>query len=140
MLYLNLCSRKWLGPSYHLTSYLMPLGLWQLNRLLGDVLINCSKEMELCISVSNLFHSRITETTKSKTPFNNRLYFQIVTYLLKSWEGKIARIVFQAWNDWGGAYLRLNTSFQENDMFISMIQSCISLRSGNTITNLQCQK
>ena len=140
MLYLNLCSRKWLGPSYDLTSYLMPLGLWQLNRLLGDVLINCSKEMELCISVSNLFHSRITETTKSKTTFNNRLYFQIVTYLLKSWEGKIARIVFQVWNDWGGAYLRLNTSFQENDMFISMIQSCISLRSGNTITNLQCQK
>ena len=99
MLYLNLCSRKWLGPSYDLTSYLMPLGLWQLNRLLGDVLINCSKEMELCISVSNLFHSRITETTKSKTTFNNRLYFQIVTYLLKSWEGKIARIVFQVWND-----------------------------------------
>ena len=110
----------------------MPLGLWQLNRLLG----------ELCISISNLFHSRITETTKSKTTFNNRLYFQIVTDLLKSWEGKTARIVFQAWNDCkrGEPYLRLNTSFQENDMFIFMIQSCISLSSGNTITNLQCQK
>ena len=119
----------------------MSLGLWQLNRLLGDVLINCSKKMELCISISNLFHSGITETTKSKTTFNNRLYFQIVTDLLKSWEGKIA-IVFQAWNDCkrGGPYLRLNTSFQENDMFISIIQSCISLNSGNTITNLQYQK
>ena len=47
----------------------MPLGPWQLNRLLGDGLTNCSKEVELRISISNLFHSRITETTKSETNF-----------------------------------------------------------------------
>ena len=49
-----------------------------------------------------------------------RLYFQIVPNLLKSWEGKIVAIVFQAWGDCkrGGPNLRLNTTFQENDMFI----------------------
>ena len=80
MLCLNLCSRKWLRPICDVLSYLMPLGLWQLNRLLGDDLTNCSKDflkmfilVELCISISNLFHSRITETTKSETTFNNRL-------------------------------------------------------------------
>ena len=46
---LNLCSRKWLRPSRDLISYLMPLGLRQLNRLLGDGLTNCSKEVELRI-------------------------------------------------------------------------------------------
>ena len=58
----------------------MPLGLWQLNKLLGDGLTECSKDffkmfvlVELCISMSNLFHSRITETTKSETTFNGRL-------------------------------------------------------------------
>ena len=51
----------------------MPLGLWQLDRLLGDGLTNCSKEVELRVSISNLFHSRITETTKSETTVNNRL-------------------------------------------------------------------
>ena len=52
--------------------------------------------------------------------FNIRLYFQIVPNLLKSWEGKIARIVFQAWDECktGGPNLRLNTTFQENDVFI----------------------
>ena len=47
----------------------MTLGLWRLNRLLGDGLTNCSKEVELLISVSNLFHSRKTEATKSETNF-----------------------------------------------------------------------
>ena len=43
-------------------SYLMSLGLWQLNRLLDDGLTNCSKDflkffilVELSISVSNYF-------------------------------------------------------------------------------------
>ena len=69
-----------LRPSRDLISYLMPLGMWQLNRLLGDGLTNCSKGflkmfilVELRISVSNLFHSRTTETTKSETTFNSRL-------------------------------------------------------------------
>ena len=58
----------------------MPLGLWQLNILLGDGLTESSKGffkmlilVELRISISNLFHSRVTETTKSETTFNNRL-------------------------------------------------------------------
>ena len=65
-----------LRPSRDLISYLMPLGIWQLNRLLGDGLTNCSKDflkmfilVESLISISNLFHSRITETTKSETNF-----------------------------------------------------------------------
>ena len=56
------------------------LGLWPLNRLLGDSLTNCSKDflklfvlVELSISISNLFHSRITEAAKSETTFYNRL-------------------------------------------------------------------
>ena len=58
----------------------MPLGLWQLNILLGDGLTESSKDffkmlilVELRISIPNLFHSRVTETTKSETTFNNRL-------------------------------------------------------------------
>ena len=66
---LNLCSHKQLKPC-HLILYLMPLGLWQLNRLLCDSLTNYGKEVELRISISHLFHSRITETTKSETKFN----------------------------------------------------------------------
>ena len=68
-----MCSRKWLRPSQDLISYLMPLGLWQLNRQLGDGLTNRSKEGEVRISISNLFHSAITETTKSETAFKDRL-------------------------------------------------------------------
>ena len=37
---LNLCSRKWLKPSRSLVINLIPLGLWQLKRLLADGLIN----------------------------------------------------------------------------------------------------
>ena len=37
---LNLCSRKWLKPSRSLVINLIPLGLWQLKRLLADSLIN----------------------------------------------------------------------------------------------------
>ena len=69
-----------LRPSRDLVSYLMPLGIWQLNRLLGDGLTNFSKGIlkmfilaELRVSVSNLFHSRITETNKSETTFNSSL-------------------------------------------------------------------
>ena len=69
-----------LRPSRDVISYLMPLGIWQLNRLLGDGLTNCSKGflkmfilVELRISVSNLFHSRITKTAKSETTFNSSL-------------------------------------------------------------------
>ena len=36
---LNLCSRKWLKPSSSLVINLIPLGLWQLKRLLADGLI-----------------------------------------------------------------------------------------------------
>ena len=69
-----------LRPSRDLISYLMPLGIWQLNRLLGNGLTNFSKDflkmfilVELGISISNLFHSRLIETTKSETTFNSRL-------------------------------------------------------------------
>ena len=37
---LNLCSRKWLKPSRSLVINLIPLGLWQLKKLLVDGLIN----------------------------------------------------------------------------------------------------
>ena len=37
---LNLCSRKWLKPSRSLVINLIPLGLWQLKRLLADGLIS----------------------------------------------------------------------------------------------------
>ena len=47
----------------------MPLGLWQLNRLLGDGLTNCSKEVELRVSITNLIHSRVTKTAKTETNF-----------------------------------------------------------------------
>ena len=40
---LSLYFRKWLKPSGNLISYVMPLGLLQLNKLLGDGLMNCSK-------------------------------------------------------------------------------------------------
>ena len=60
--------------------YLIPLRLYQLNRVSGDGLINCSKDFlslfiqaKLLISMSNLFHSRIAETTESETTFNIRL-------------------------------------------------------------------
>ena len=69
-----------LRASRDLISYLMPLGIWQLNRLLGNGLTNFSKDflkmfilVELGISISNLFHSRLIETTKSETTFNSRL-------------------------------------------------------------------
>ena len=69
-----------LRPSRDLISYLMPLGIWQLNRLLGDDLTDCTKGflkmfilVELRMSVSNLFQSRITKTTKSETTFNSSL-------------------------------------------------------------------
>ena len=69
-----------LRPSRDLISYLMPLGIWQLNRLLGDGLTNCSKgflkmfiPVELRISVSNLFDSKITKATKLETTFNSSL-------------------------------------------------------------------
>ena len=69
----NLCSSKWLRPSCDLISYLVHLGLCRLNRLLGDGLTNGSEELELRISISNLFHLGITEITKSETTFNSRL-------------------------------------------------------------------
>ena len=37
---LNLCSRNWLKPSRSLAINLIPLGLWQLKRLLADELFN----------------------------------------------------------------------------------------------------
>ena len=77
---LNLCSCKWLRTSRNLIPYVMHLGLWKLNMLSGNGLTNCSKDflkmfilVKFRISTSNLFHSRITETTKSETTFNNRL-------------------------------------------------------------------
>ena len=60
---LNLCSRKWLKPSRSLVINLIPLGLWQLKRLLADGLINFStlfleilKLLEFLMLSSSLFH------------------------------------------------------------------------------------
>ena len=73
-------SRKWLRPSRNLISYLTLLGPRQLNSLLGDGLTKCRNDLlkmfilvELRISISNLIHSRIRETTKSETTFHNQL-------------------------------------------------------------------
>ena len=51
-----------------------------IEQTLGDGLTNCSKDFlkmlileELRVSVSNLFHSRITETNKSESTFNSSL-------------------------------------------------------------------
>ena len=61
---LNLCSRKWLKPSRSLVINLIPLGLWQLKRLLADGLINFRilflkilKLLEFLMLWSSLFHS-----------------------------------------------------------------------------------
>ena len=63
---LNLCSRKWLKPSRSLVINLIPLGLWQLKRLLADGLINFRilflktlKLLEFLTLWSSLFHSII---------------------------------------------------------------------------------
>ena len=84
-----------LKPSRDLVSYLMPLWIWQLHRLLGDGQTNCSKgflkmfmQVELRISVSNLFHLRITKTTKSETTFNSSLN---MTTKLHRWETRNPR-------------------------------------------------
>ena len=68
---LNLCSRKWLKPSCSLVINLIPLGLWQLKRLLADGLINfrilVRKIMRLLgflILWSSLFHSIIVDGKK----------------------------------------------------------------------------
>ena len=60
---LNLCSRKWLTPSRSLVINLIPLGLWQLKRLLGDGLVKFRilflkilKLLEFLMLWSSLFH------------------------------------------------------------------------------------
>ena len=65
---LNLCSRKWLKPSHSLVINLIPLGLWQLKRLLADGLINFRifflkilKLPEFLMLWSSLFHSIIVD-------------------------------------------------------------------------------
>ena len=68
---LNLCSRKWLKPSRNLVINLIPLGLWQLKRLLADDLINFRilflkilKLLEFLMLWSSLFHSIIVDGKK----------------------------------------------------------------------------
>ena len=68
---LNLCSRKWLKPSRSLVINLIPLGLWQLKRLLADGLINFRilflkilKLLEFLTLWSSLFHSIIVDGKK----------------------------------------------------------------------------
>ena len=68
---LNLCSRKWLKPSRSLVINLIPLGLWQLKRLLADGLINFRilflkilKLLEILMLWSSLFHSIIVDWKK----------------------------------------------------------------------------
>ena len=68
---LNLCSRKWLKPSRSLVINLIPLGLWQLKRLLADGLINFRilflkilKLLEFLMLWSSLFHSIIVDGKK----------------------------------------------------------------------------
>ena len=65
---LNLCSRKWLKPSHTLVINLIPLGLWQLKRILTDGLINFRilflkilKLPEFLMLWSSLFHSIIVD-------------------------------------------------------------------------------
>ena len=65
---LNLCSSKWLKPSHSLVINLIPLGLWQLKRLLADGLINFRilflkilKLLEFLMLWSSLFHSIIVD-------------------------------------------------------------------------------
>ena len=68
---LNLRSRKWLKPSRSLVINLIPLGLWQLKRLLADGLINFRilflkilKLLEFLMLWSSLFHSIIVDGKK----------------------------------------------------------------------------
>ena len=68
---LNLYSHKWLKPSRSLVINLIPLGLWQLKRLLADGLINFRilflkilKLLEFLMLWSNLFHSIIVDRKK----------------------------------------------------------------------------
>ena len=68
---LNLRSRKWLKPSRSLVINLIPLGLWQLKRLLGDGLIKFKilflkilKLLEFLTLWSSLFHSIIVDGKK----------------------------------------------------------------------------
>ena len=65
---LNLCSSKWLKPSHSLVINLIPLGLWQLKRLLADGLINFRilflkilKLLAFLMLRSSLFHSIIVD-------------------------------------------------------------------------------
>ena len=68
---LNLCSRKWLKPSRSLVINLIPLGLWQLKRLLADGLINFRilflkilKLLEFLMLWSSSFHSILVDEKK----------------------------------------------------------------------------
>ena len=68
---LKLCSRKWLKSSRSLVINLIPLGLWQLKRLLADSLINFRilflkilKLLEFLMLQSSLFHSIIVHGKK----------------------------------------------------------------------------
>ena len=53
-LYLKLCPRQWLRPSPRLFIYLMRLRIRQLNRMLDDGLINCSKDFFKLVYTSRI--------------------------------------------------------------------------------------
>ena len=81
---LNLRSRKWLRPSRRLVINLIPLGLWQLKKLLADDLINRSilflktfKLLEFLMLWSSLFHSTIVD---GKKELLNKVLFQKTEY------------------------------------------------------------
>ena len=68
---LNLCSRKWLKSSRSLVINLIPLGLWQLKKLLVDGLINFRilflkklRLLEFLMLWSSLLHSIIADGKK----------------------------------------------------------------------------
>ena len=81
---LNLCYRKWLRPRRRLVINLIPLGLWQLKKLLADDLINRSilflktlKLLEFLMLWSSLFHSTIVD---GKKELLNKVLFQKTEY------------------------------------------------------------
>ena len=84
---LNLCSLRWLKPSLSRDRSFIPLGLWQLNALLADGLMNdrilfrkvTILSVEFLISQSNLFRSIIVEGKKF---FLKKLCFAFIAGIL----------------------------------------------------------
>ena len=77
---LNLCSRKWLKPSRSLVINLIPLGLWQLKRLLAD------GHHVLQLRVHARWNLAELNFFKSWMPTNDNEWQRIVQRLLKKWQ------------------------------------------------------